>query len=542
MTATTPRPRTGPGSGPRPHRRTEPVRLVTPWRHALEGAGATVCAVAAMLAVSALALKLLDATSYADLWPMALTLTSMAVGGSVVIGPSGASESVGAEGGLAALFGGGATGPSLSGALQVVPLGITLAGALLLWILFSWRLGGRRRHVTAGGLSARVVGAATAAAVTLMIVAGLAEGTATLPPSAVSELGVAAGSHGGDGGGVPDAPFGGAGGLGDPFGGAGGPGELFGGAGGLGELFGGGAGGGPTGLLGGDTEDGLTAAHSTGVGSTGFGGVVWATVVIGVGCLISRRVRLPLGGVLDRLRSGWGPSLSALVRGALVLTAVLLGTAAVLGVAGGGRAAVAAGAALLLAPNALGMLLTMGVGSSWTAEIHPVQVDSGSNPLAGLLGATGGSGGHLDRTEHLRTLAVAGCPLWLAALTVTVLVLLGCAFAAARATRAGGRSSDQDGPALHFAMAQQFGLVTAVVLGASTWLVQADGQFGVSVFGAEIGGTHGTLSGSVAISVALGLVLGALAGFTGSVLSVARGDRGTGSDPGATVTKARTRP
>jgi hypothetical protein len=380
------------GTNPRYQHRTAPLQLIGPWHNALEGAVAALYAVAAMAVVSALALLLLDAGSYGSLWSLTMALTAMAVGGSASAG-SDVSADAGSMGGLASLFGGGGgMAPSMTGAADVVPLGVTLVGAVVLWIVFSRRLRqGQQRRFTGGELAVRAAGAGAAALFTLMIVAGLAQGSVTLPESAMSGMGGPGGEESGGG-----------------FGG---------GSGGLGGLMGGGGTGGMSAMT-----------YQVSAGSAGFGAVLWVAAVLGTGCVISRRVRLPLGGTLDRLRTTWGSSLSAVVRTVLVLAAVPLAALAFVGAVVGGRAGSVAGAALLLAPNALAVLLTLGVGSSWTAEMHPVQSDGGSNPLAGLMGGMGGAGGmggdRTDRTEHLSSLSAGGWPVWLAALAVTGLILL----------------------------------------------------------------------------------------------------------------------
>ncbi|WP_460062552.1 streptophobe family protein [Streptomyces sp. YKOK-I1] len=502
MTATTNHPRARTTS--RPPRRTEPVRI-GPWRNALEGAAAALCALVAMAVVCALALLLLDAGSLGSVWSLTMALTSMAVGGSVTAG-SDASGDTGSMGGLASLFGGGGgLSPSMSGAADVVPLGVTLVGSVVLWFAFSRRLRqGERRSLTSGELAVRAAGAATAACSTLLIVAGLAKGSATMPESATSGMG----------------------GMGDA-----GSAQGFGG-GGLGELLGGGSG----------TEP--TVAYHVGVGSTGFGGVLWVAVVLGLGLLVSRRARLPLGGALDGLRTGWGRSASTVVRTVVVLAAVPLVVLTAAGAVAGGRVGTAAGAALLLAPNAVAVFLTLGVGSSWTAAVHPARSDSGGNPLAALLGGMGQNpgttGGALqtDRTEHLGSLSVGGWPLWPVALAVTGLVLVGCAYRTARVTHPAHRVPlhPYRGPlAGHIGLAQRFGIVTALLLGVTAWLVSASGHFGISMFGSEMGGTRAELTGSVLRTILFGLLLGALAGFGGSLLAAARGRSGrTGATPSLT--------
>ncbi|WP_435219181.1 streptophobe family protein [Streptomyces sp. bgisy034] len=498
-----------------------PVQLIGPWQNALEGAAAALCATVAMAAVSALALVLLDAGSVGSLWSLAMVLTAMSVGGSLSAS-SDVSADTGSMGGLASLFGGGGgMGPSMSGAADVMPLGVTLVGAVIFWIAFSWRLRqGRQRRFTGGELAVRAAGAVTAALVTLMIVAGLAQGSATVPASAMSRMGgTGAGQSAGGFGGGSDRLR-----------------ELFGGGGGLGDLLGSGGGGGDLGGLmggGGAGAEPMLTYHVS-VGTAGLGAVLWVAVVLGAGCLISRRVRLPLGGALDGLRTAWGPSFSAVVRTTLVLAAVPMVALAIIGAVVGGRAGSAAGSALLLAPNALAVFLTLGVGSSWTAEVHPVQSDGGSNPLASLMGGLGGTGGmgggrQPDRTEHLRSLSAGGWPLWLAALAVTGLILLACAHRAARATHPGHKLPllPYRGPlAGHLGMAARFGVVTAIALGVAAWLVGASGRFGVSVFGSEMGGMQAELSGSVLRTVVFGLLVGGLAGFVGSLPTAAlRGGR-----------------
>ncbi|WP_406430345.1 streptophobe family protein [Streptomyces sp. NBC_00631] len=453
-----------------------------------------------MAAVSLLALSLLDAGSFGSLWSLTMALTAMAVGGSAAAGSAGAGSDgagdFGSMGGMGSLFGGGGgMGPSMSGAADVVPLGVTLVGTVVLWFAFSRRLRQeRQRRFTGGELAVRAAGAGSAALVTLMIVAGLAQGSVNVPASAMTGMG-------GTGGGQS--------------------------AGGLGGASGG--------LGGGGTGSQSAMAYHVGAGSAGFGALLWVAVVIGAGCLISRRVRLPLGGALDGLRTAWGPSVSAVVRTILVLVAVPLVALALLGAVVGGRVGSAAGAALLLVPNALAVFLTLGVGSSWTAGMHPVRSDGSGNALASLMGGAGGTSGmgntqQPDRTEHLRSLTAGGWPLWLAALAVTGLILLVCAYRAARATQPGHKLSllHYRGPlARHLGMAERFAVVTAVVLGMAAFLVAASGHFGVSMLGSQMGGMRAELSGSVLRTVVFGLLAGALAGFAGSLLSAVRSGRGS---------------
>ncbi|WP_405950705.1 streptophobe family protein [Streptomyces prunicolor] len=458
-----------------------------PGASALEGAAAALCGLVAMAAVAWLALWLLGAGSVGSPVTMAMTLDAMAVGGSVSAGSVNSASSTGSSGAmgsiLSGLFGGGGGGmsPSMSGAASVMPLGVTLVGSVVLWLVFSRRL--RQRPVTARELGARAAGAGAAALIAFLLVATLAHGTITMPASVMSK-GLGGGQSAGAGAG----------------GGA------------LGGMFGGGA----------SSQD-TTMSYDVHVGSTVFGALVWVTVVLALGCLVGRRVRVPLGGAVDRVRPGWAPSLSAVVRTLLVLAVVPMALVTFVGVVVGGRFGTVAGGVLLLAPNALAVLLTLGVGTQWTAATHPVQ-SQGGNPLASIMGALGGgqqnTAQQQPRTEHLRSLSAGGWPLWLAALTVTAVILLTCAFVAARnTTPADTRPLHRyDGPlARHLGTAERFGLVTAVVLGSAAWLAGASGNLGVSMFGSEMGGTRAELTGSVLWTVLFGLLAGGVAGFLGSL-------------------------
>ncbi|WP_128381582.1 streptophobe family protein [Streptomyces cavernae] len=509
MSAITSRHRTPRGSGPRPgpHGPARPVPQgpTEPWRNALEGAAAGLCAVVAMAAVAASALALLDAGSIGSLWSLTMAVTAMAVGGSVSAGPGGSGDTGTMGGsGLAGLFGGGGDmGPSMNGSADVVPLGVTLVGAVVLWYAFSRRL--RQHRFGAGELALRSAGAGGTALLAVMIVAALGQGTVTMPRSAMSGLG----------GGLDMDTEGSGGGLGGGFGGG----------------FGGGEGNPLGGLFG---AGGATAGHSAmtyevHLGRAALGAMLWVAVSLAVGCLISRRARLPLGGALDGLRSAWGRGLSAVVRTLLVMAALPLMALVLVGAVAGGRAGTAAGAALLLAPNALAVFLTLGVGSPWTAGVHPVRSEGG-NPLTALMGALGGRGDgqeptvQPDRTEHLQSLSAGGWPLWLAALTVTGVILLGCAYATARAAHPAHTRPlhPYRGPlARHIGLAERIGVVTAVVLGGAAWSAGASGRFGITVFGSELVGMRAELSGRVLWTAALGLLVGTLAGLAGSLLSAA---------------------
>lgn len=464
-----------------------PARPESPLENALEGAAAALCALIAMVAVSALALWLLDAESLGSLWSLALTVTAMAVGGSV---SSAASSGAEGSGGLSNLLGGGGLSPTMSGTVDAVPFGVTLLGAMVLWLAFSWRM--RRRLSTAGELAARTAGAAVTALLGFLVVAKLAEGSFRMPASAMSGMRGEDSTSGGLG--IGNSPLG----------------DLFGG--GLGRRLGGGS----------TMSRDMVMNYQVQAGSAVLGGLLWVAVVIALGCLITRRAHLPLPWQTGRLRAAWAPSVSAVARMLLLMTVVPLIAVVFVGIVVGGKGATAAGAALLLAPDAVVVFVTLGLGVSWTALTHQAQSEDG-NPLASLLRRLGGAQAQArpDRVEHLRDLSAGGWPLWLLALLVTGLALLACGYAAARAaarTPAHAPSAHRTRHGQHLAPAARLGVVLGVALGLTAWLTQASGQISATMFGSEMGGTQAGFSGSVPLAALLGLLAGAAAGFVGSVL------------------------
>ncbi|MFD4553341.1 streptophobe family protein [Streptomyces sp. NPDC058469] len=182
----------------------------------------------------------------------------MAVGGSLSAGSVNSAGGAGGSGSMGSMLfglfgGGGGMSPSMSGAASVAPLGVTLVGSVVLWLVFSRRL--RQRPLTASELGARAAGAGAAALIAFVLVTTLAHGTISVPDSAMSS-----GLGGGQGAG---ASVGGIGALGA-----------------LGGMFGGGGGGGAA-------QD-TTMSYDVLVGSTAFGALVWVAVVLALGCLGSR--------------------------------------------------------------------------------------------------------------------------------------------------------------------------------------------------------------------------------------------------------------
>jgi hypothetical protein len=444
-----------------------------PWRNALEGAAAALCAVIAMAAVAAFALALLDPGSAGSLWSLTMAVTALAVGGSLNLGPDTMPVPPAAAQGAGLPSGASLT---TSGAINLVPLTVTLVGAVVLWLVFSRRL--RQRTFDARELAARVGGALTAALLALLGAAVLAHGSISLPAPSAGKAG-------------------GIGSLGGKLG------EL------AVKLFGSGgvAAGGAPGGAGAAAQPPMT--YDAQVGATVLGALVWVVVVLALGLVISRRV--PAGFTAGGLRASWAPSASPIVRTLLVVVALMS-----IGALAGVGNMKAAGGALLVTPLALATVLSLGLGSTWTSSSHQVQ-SQGGTPPAGQQPTSPPP----DHTQHVGDLTAGGLPVWIVALVVTGLFLLACAYAAARATDPAHARPlhPYRGPmARHLGLAERFGIVTAVVLGGAAWLAQTSFHVGVSMAGHAVGGSEMRLGGGVLWTVVAGLLAGAVAGFAGSLL------------------------
>jgi hypothetical protein len=429
-----------------------------------------------MAAVAAIALAIFDPQSANSVWALTMAVTALAVGGSLTIGPDTmpAPPEAAAQGGTPP--GGSAANLTMSGAAHVVPIAVTLVGAVVLWLVFSRRM--RQRPFSTGELVARAIGAVATAVLALLLAATLGHGTFKLPSSADSA------SLGGKLGELVE--------------------KLF-GAGGLGGGAGAGAAAQPP------------MSYDVNVGATVVGGLVWAVIVLVVGLLISRRA--PVGFTARGLRPALGPSFSAVVRTLLVVAAVMTITGAV--AAGDHKAS---GGALLLAPVALSTALSLGLGSTWTSSSHQVQ-SPGAAAGAPSAGAAAGQQPTAavppDHTQHVGDLTAAGMPVWVVSLVITALLLLGCAYAAARATdpEHARPLHPYRGPmARHLGLAERFGVVTAVVLGGAAALAQTSFHVSVSTAGHAVGGSEMRLGGGVLWTFVAGLLAGAVAGFVGSLL------------------------
>lgn len=451
-------------------RRQEPVRCAGALRNAAEGALAVLAALAVMAVAALAGLLALDAGDRAFPPRLLPAVLSMAVGGPVGL------VSDAAGGG----WPGGRLGIGLEGRVAAVPLTLTFLGAVVLGTGFFRPL---RRRGRPGGelLLARAAGALTAVLLSVPALAALGHGTAELPVGVTGRL------RGGDTGTA----------LGRP------------------------GGGGALSSIGFRTEVLPTTC-------TALLGVV---VLLLLGCVVARRTSLPKPLALGRGRLQWLPAASALIG---VLTAVgclslVFGVlAAAIALTGQEEPARVAGVLLLAGPNLIVVLLSSGLGASWTAGTQREQADGGGL-IGALLGARG-SGGTTDRVLPLDDRTVAGAPLWLLGLLVLLAVLLLTGYLTAARTPA--RTAREATDALlgrHLACALRTGAVFAAAVLPLVWLAEADAWLTVSAMGSDLARVTAELDGTAGICALTGFLLALGAGYCGSRLHGLRATRRSGA-------------
>ncbi|WP_277815672.1 streptophobe family protein [Streptomyces exfoliatus] len=427
--------------------------LRTATLHLLEGAASVAVAVMVMALVGYVALRSLHAESVGPLTQLVPLLLAMAVGGSLTLSSAGGAPAVGdgaAGGGLGGLFGGagGAGGMRLevTGGLDLMPLSLTLVGSVVLATLF-FRPLRRRAKPTGPVLGARFAGAALVAVTLFAVVASHASGTLRLPESVTSKLGQGKGGGRTGGRGLSDAMK--------------------------------------------DVGVGVDA------GAVAVQGLIWAFVVLLIGCVVARRTTLPRGLAMSSLRLRWNPAASAVVGVHLLLALVpLLLSAALAAVAacGGdlpGAAGKAAGGLLLLTPNLLAILLTAGQGSAWQGGMEQSQ---GGGGLAGMLaGRAEAAPEPAPRGKNVMDIAVAGMPLWAVGLALLISTLLVCGYVAtARTPRPTPREAANALLGFHLQIAVRIGVVTSLCTALVSWLTTASGGFGIGIMGMRLGAPQPT--------------------------------------------------
>lgn len=473
----------------------------SPWRHALEGALSVATAVLVMAAVAWAALVALGAGTIAPVSRLVPMTVSMAVGGGVTVESVPAAEPADPGGGLGGLlggFGGGGLSLGLNGTAAVTPLTLTFLGTAVLGAGF-FRPLRRRQRPGPALLWARCGGALLTAAVILPVLAGLAQGRARLPESATERFGKEASS------------------------------------GALSRFTGGSAGG--EGL----TQGLSSVLFATDVVATAFFGLLGIGVVLALGSLAARRTTLPRPVALGRLRRKWHAVTSTLTGVGAVLCCSALAVALLAGAAaltGREQAVKATGLLLLLGPNLIAVLCTVGLGTSWAAGTRRIRPDGG-----GLLGG-GAQGGteSTDRSVDLGGWSGAGVPLWLLGLLLTLLLLLAAGYVAASRTPARTPREEADSPLdRHAEIALRMGVLVGAVALMLPLLARGSLRIGVSLMGNEMGGVAAGLSATPGLSALTAFVLAALMGYGGSRLRSRRARRAAPVQRPGTAHPARRR-
>ncbi|WAX80759.1 streptophobe family protein [Streptomyces sp. KMM 9044] len=435
-----------------------------------------------MAGTAALGLRLLDADSAGSLGPMTAAVVALAAGGSVT--PSGHVSAF------------GLSGAEASTAVEVAPLGVGLAGALLLSYFFLRSLRAAGAVVPPAELVAR---AGTVVAFFVAMSGGLVWAGRDVVTLDGGALGLDDLPGGGGGGGGLEIP-------------------------GLGDL------GDAEGLLPDRIGDLVEAQAAVGFTvdtvPTLLGGLGWAAGVLAVALLASRRTPLPRGW--DAVHRVVRPPASALVVVGLVAVAA--------GLAASGYAAIGddhprriAGAALLGAPNGVWLGVPIGLFVPWDGRGTGALPGVLPYPVDDLL-RTGS-----DRPVTLARLAELDGRVWLLGVAAAVMMLLAGVLAAVRTppeVAAGAGAVREGGPAAFAGRcALRLGCATALALMLLVRLTEVSAGASLSVLGFEAFGAGVELHGNLGMALLLGAAWGAGAGASGALLAWVSGAVGRRAAP-----------
>jgi hypothetical protein len=427
-----------------------------------------------MAAVAALGLHLLGADTAASLGPMTAAVVVLAVGGSVT--PSGEVSAFGLDGAQA------------HSAVDLTPLGVSLAGAVFLAFFFLRSLRHAGRHISGTELGVR---AGAVAALFTALAGGLAWAGHDVITIDGSKLGI--GQLPGGGGSGVDVP-----GLGN-----------------IGDLGG---------LLPGRLTELADARAAVGfrvnTADSLAGALFWVLGVLLVSLLASRRTPLPRGW--DALHLVVRPAVSALVT--VLLVAVLAGfAAAAYAAAGDDHPGRIAGAALLGAPNGVWLGIPLGLFVPWDGSASGGLAAVLPDPLDELLRASS------QHQVTLGGLADLDSRVWLLAAATAVMMLCAGVLTAVRTPRS------RPG-AVRFAglCALRLGAATALTLPLLVWLTDVSVDASLSVLGVDAFGAGIELHGRPGAALLLGAAWGAGAGAAGALLAHAAGAAGRRAAPFAT--------
>ncbi|MEV4925673.1 streptophobe family protein [Streptomyces roseoverticillatus] len=439
-------------------------RGVRPAELLLTSIAAVSWAFLAMAGIAALGLHLLGADAAGALGPMTAAAVVLAVGGSLM--PSGDIEAFGLK------------GAGAHTAIDIAPLGVSLAGALLLGLIFTRSLRRAGATIGAGELAVR---AASVVVLFLFLLAGLAwagEDSITFDGNG---LGL------GGGGGGPKLEIPGIGDIGDIAGGL--PDRL-------------------TGLANAKAAVGFSVR----TGPSLLGGAAWVLIVLLIAVLGARRAPLPRGWQV--LHRGVRPAVSALC--AVLVLAVAAGLAAAAYAATGDDAPKRVlGAALLGAPNGVFLAVPLGLFVSWHGTASGALTKVLPSPLDELLGA------RADEPVTLGRLAELDALVWLLAVACTLMMLCVGVLTAVRTPRDGLGVT-----AFAARCAVALGVATAVALPLLVLATRVKADASLSVLGFDVFGAGLELSGNAPMALALGAAWGAAAGAVGGLLACAAGTAG----------------
>ncbi|MFJ9836320.1 streptophobe family protein [Streptomyces sp. NPDC101169] len=437
-----------------------------PWGDILLSAFTAVSwALAGMTATAALGLHLLRADAAGSLGPMTAAVVALGAGGSV--SPSADVSAFGLKGGEAHT------------AVEITPLGVSLAGALLLAWFFLRSLRAAGVVIAPSELLAR---AGTVVALFVAMLGGLARAGHDVVTLDGGSLG------------LDELPGGGG------KGGAGIP--------GLGDIGG---------LLPDRVGDLIHAKAAVGFTvdtvPTLLGGLGWSAGVLLIALLAARRAPLPPGwGAVHRVVR---PAVSALVT--VLLLAVVAGLAAAAYAAiGDDHPGRIAGAALLGAPNGVWLGIPLGLFVPWDGRATGALGALLPHPLDQLLGAA------RDQPVTLGRLAGLDGRVWLLAVAAAAAMLLAGVLTAVRTPVPDGTGA----AGLAGRCALRLGAATALTLSFLAWLTDVSVDASLSVLGFDAFGAGVELHGRTGAALLLGAVWGAGAGGAGALLARALGAAG----------------
>lgn len=446
-----------------------------PWGDVLLSAIAAVSwALIGMAGTAALGLHLLGADATGSLGPMTAAVVALGAGGSVT--PTGDVSAF------------GLTGAQATTAVTITPLGVSLAGALLLSYFFLRSLRAGAVVIAPAELLAR---AGSVVALFVAMLGGLAWAGHDVITIDGSKLGLDKITGGGSGGGV-NIP-------------------------GIGDIGG---------LLPGKISDLVKAKAAVGftvdTAPTLLGGLAWSAGILLIALLASRRTPLPRGW--EAVHRVVRPAVSALV--AVLLVAVAAGLAAAAYAAiGDDHPKRIAGAALLGAPNGVWLGIPIGLFVPWDGKATGELAKLLPHPLDDLLSVKS------DQPVTLGRLAELDNRVWLLGVAAALMMLLAGVLTAAR-TPLGAKGVGGPG-ALGFAgrCALRLGVVTALTLPLLAWLTDVSVDASLSVLGFDAFGAGIELHGHLGMALLLGAVWGAGAGGVGGLLAYATGAAGRRAAP-----------